>query len=57
MDTWSDDYANSDNWLKYWNAVSAPSDDDWPQGLTKDGDKLSPKDKLSVSREPGGGVH
>ena len=35
---WSDDYAASDHWSRYWNAVSAPSDDEWPEGLTKDGD-------------------
>ena len=45
---WSDDYAASDHWSKYWNAVSAPSDDEWPQGLTEDGDKLFLKDKLLV---------
>ena len=44
----SDDYANSDHWLKYWNAVSAPSDDDWTEGLTEDGDKLFLKDNLLV---------
>ena len=48
MDEWSDDYANSDHWLKYWNAVSAPCDDDWPEGLTEDRDKLFHKDKLLV---------
>ena len=47
MEDWSDDYANSDHWLKYWNSVSAPSDDDWPEGLTEDGDKLFLKDKFS----------
>ena len=46
MEDWSDDYANSDHWLKYWNAVRAPSDDDWPEGTTEDGDKLFLKDKL-----------
>ena len=45
---WSDDYAASDHWSRYWNAVSAPSDDEWPEGLTEDGDKLLPKDKLLV---------
>ena len=50
MEDWSDDYANSDHWRKYWNAVSAPSDDDWPKGLTEDGDKLFLKDKLLVSK-------
>ena len=45
---WSDDYAASEHWSKYWNAVSAPSDDGWPEGLTEDGDKLFLKDKLRV---------
>ena len=45
---WSDDYAASDNWSKYWNVVSAPFDDEWPEGLTEDGDKLFLKDKLLV---------
>ena len=45
---WSDDYAASDHWSRYWNAVSAPLDDEWPEGLTEDGDKLFLKDKLLV---------
>ena len=45
---WSDDYAASEHWSKYWNAVSAPSDEEWPEGLTEDGDKLFLKDKLLV---------
>ena len=45
---WSDDYAASEHWSKYWNAVSAPSDDEWPEGLTEDGDELFVKDKLLV---------
>ena len=45
---WSDDYAASEHWSKYWNAVSAPSDDEWPEGLTEDGYKLFLKDKLLV---------
>ena len=45
---WSDDYSNSDHWLKYWNAVSAPRNDNWPEALTEDGDKLFLKDKLLV---------
>ena len=48
MEDWSDSYANSDHWLKYWNALSAPSDEDWPEGLTEEGDKLFLKDKLLV---------
>ena len=47
---WSDDYAASEQWSKYWNAVSAPSDDEWPEGLTEDGDKLFLKDKLLVPK-------
>ena len=47
---WSDDYAASDHWSKYKNAVSAPSDDEWPEGLTEDGDKLFLKDKLLVPK-------
>ena len=46
---WSDDYAASEHWSKYWSAVSAPSDDEWPEGLTEDGDKLFLKDKLLVT--------
>ena len=45
---WSDDYAASEHRSKYWNAVSALSDDEWPEGLTEDGDKLFLKDKLLV---------
>ena len=48
MGDWSEDYGNSDHWLKYWNAVSLPSDDDWPEGLTEDGDNLFLKDKVLV---------
>ena len=46
IEDWSDDYANSDHWHKYWNAASAPSDEDWPEELTKDGNRLFLKDKL-----------
>ena len=45
---WSDDYAASDHRSRYWNAVSAPLDDEWPEGLTEDEDKLLLKDKLLV---------
>ena len=48
MEDWSDDYANSDHWLKYWIAVSGQSDDDWAERLTEDGDKFFLKDKLLV---------
>ena len=40
---WSDDYAASEDWSRYWNAVSAPSDDEWPEGLTEDEDKHFPQ--------------
>ena len=33
---WWDDYAASDHLSRYWNAVSAPSDNEWPEGLTED---------------------
>ena len=48
MEDYSDNYAKSDDWLKYWNAVSAPSDYDWLDGLTEDGDKFFSKDKLLI---------
>ena len=32
MEDWSKDYANSDHWLTFCNAVSAPSNDHWPEG-------------------------
>ena len=48
MEYWSDDYANSDHWLKYWNAVSVPSDEEWQEGLMEDRDKLFLNDKLLV---------
>ena len=48
MEDWSDDYANSDHSLTIWNAVSAQTDDDWPEGLTEDRDKLFLKDNLLV---------
>ena len=45
---WSDDYAASEHWSRYRNTLSAPSDDEWPEGLTEDGDKLLLKDNLLV---------
>ena len=47
-ENWSDDYAASEHCSRYWNAVSAPSDNEWPEGLAEDGDKLFLKDKLLV---------
>ena len=46
MEDWSDNYAASEHRNKCWNAVSAPSDDEWPEGLTEDVDKLFLNDKL-----------
>ena len=37
-----------DWWSRYWNAVSALSEEEWPEGLTEDGDQLFLKDKLLV---------
>ena len=48
MEHWSEDYAASEHRNKYWNAVSAPSDDEWPEGLKEDGDQLYLNDKLLV---------
>ena len=46
VEDWSDDYANSDAWLKYWNAVGAPFGNDSPKALTEDRDKCFRKEKL-----------
>ena len=48
MEDWSENYAASEHWNRYWNAVSAPSNDEWPEGLTEDGDKLFLNNKLFV---------
>ena len=48
MEDLSNDYANSDHWLKYWNAASAPSDGDCPERLTEDGNKLLLRNTLLV---------
>ena len=48
MEDWSEDYAASEHWNRYWNAVSAPWDDEWPEGLTEDADKLFLNDKPLV---------
>ena len=48
MEDWAEDYAASEHWNRYWNAVSAPSDDEWPEGLAEDGDKPFLSDKLLV---------
>ena len=54
---WSDDYAASEHWSKYWNAVSAPSDDEWPEGLTEDWRQVVPQGQAAGAREPSGGAH
>ena len=36
MEDWLEDCAASEHWNRYWNAVSAPSDDEWPEGLIED---------------------
>ena len=48
MEDWSEDYAASEHWNRYLNAVSAPLDDEWPEGLTENGDKLFLNNKLLV---------
>ena len=48
MKDWSEDYAASQHWNKYWNTVSAPSYDEWFEGLTEYWDKLFLNDKLLV---------
>ena len=40
---WSDDYTASDHCSRYLNAVGAPLDDEWPEGLTEDGGKIIPQ--------------
>ena len=48
IEDWSEGYAASEHWNRYWNAVSAFSDNKWPEGFTEDGDKLFLNDKLLV---------
>ena len=48
MEDWLEDCAASEHWNRYWNAVSAPSDDEWPEGLIEDEDKLVLNNKLLV---------
>ena len=48
MEDWAEDYTASEHWNMYTNAVTAPSDDEWPKGLMEDGDKLFLNDKLLV---------
>ena len=48
MEDWSEDYVASEHWNKYRNAMSAPWEDEWPEGFTEDGDKLFLNDKLLV---------
>ena len=46
---WLEDYAASEHWNNYWNAASGLSDDEWPEGLTEDENKLFLNDKLLVA--------
>ena len=48
MEDRSENYAASEHWNKYWNTVSAPSDNECPEVLTDYRDKLLPNDKLMV---------
>ena len=48
MEDWLEDYAASEHKNRYWNAVSAPCDDEWPKGVTEDRNKLFLNDKLLV---------
>ena len=48
MEDWSEDYVSSEHWNKYWHAMSAPADDEWPEGLTENRNKVSLNDKLLV---------
>ena len=48
MEDGSDNYAALEHWNKYGNAVSAPSDDEWPKDLPEDRDKLFLNDKVLV---------
>ena len=54
---WSVDYAASEHWSRYWNAVSAPSDDELPEGLTEDGDKFFLNEQALGPWKPNGGAH
>ena len=53
----SEDYAASEQWTKYWNTLSAPSDNEWPEGMTEVGDKLFLNDKPLVPERLGRGAH
>ena len=51
MEDWSEDYAASEHRNKYWNAVSAPWDDEGAECLTEDRDKLPLNNKLLVPED------
>ena len=51
MQDWLEDFAASEHLNRYWTAVSAASDDEWPKGLTEDGDKLFFNDKLLLPED------
>ena len=48
MEDGSEDYAVPEHWNIFWTAVSALLHDEWPEGLTEDGDNLFLNDKLQV---------
>ena len=52
LENWSEDYGPSEHWNKYWNAVSAPSDDELPKGSTEHGETLFLNEKRSVQKTP-----
>ena len=51
MEDLSEDTFAWEHWNKYWNAVSVPSDDEWPEGWTEDREKLFLNNKLLVPED------
>ena len=45
-----ENYAASEHLNRYWNVVSAPTDDEWPKTLTEDADTLFLNDRLAVTQ-------
>ena len=54
---WSDDYAASEHWSKYWNAVRAPVGRRMARGLDRGWGHLVPQGQAAGAREPSGGAH
>ena len=48
MEDWSEDYVAWEYWNKYCSTLSAGSDNEGPEGLMEDGNKLFLNDKLLV---------